>query len=116
MLFGIQIIKNESNRKLYIAEKNIKANIIIAVPKNSFLLKKQIIKIKSLHLINSKEKISSNLKVRIRHLGSLYNGRLIKKNNSYYFSFNKPIEAVAEGQYIVLYDGNKVVGSGEIRL
>ncbi|KKS13083.1 MAG: tRNA-specific 2-thiouridylase MnmA, partial [Candidatus Daviesbacteria bacterium GW2011_GWB1_41_5] len=50
-------ITNKINKKLYVAEKK-KPNTIIAVPKDSPLLKKQIIKIKKLHLINPKEAIS----------------------------------------------------------
>ena len=110
---GFQIKKN-INDKWYVAEKK-KPNTIIIAPKNHPLLKKQAIKIKALHLINPKEKISKSLKARIRHLGNLYQGRLTKKNNHYYFKFAHPIEAVAEGQFIVLYEKNKVIGSGEIR-
>ncbi len=110
---GFQITK-KINEKLYVAEKK-KPNTMIIAPKNHPLLKRQIIKIKAVHLINPKEKISKNLKARIRHLGNLYQGKLIKKNKSYYFKFTRPIEAIAEGQFIVLHDKDKIIGGGEIR-
>lgn len=111
---GIQLNKKAENKKLYVAEK--KGNTLIAVPENHLLLKKQIVKIKNLHLINPKEKIPINLKARIRHLGEPHKGKLIKKSNHYYFKFSKPITAVAEGQYIVIYNKKEVIVAGEIRL
>ncbi len=110
---GMQIIK-KINEKLYIAKKNIRNNTIIAVPKNSAMLKKQKIKLKNLHQINPNEKIPRLLKARIRHLGKLNNGRLIKKNKAYYFQFYKPQEQIAEGQYVALYKRNKLMAGGEI--
>lgn len=109
-------IKKSANKKLYVAEKR-KNNIIIAVQKAHPLLEKQKIKIKNIHFINSKEKLpKSNLKARIRHLGKLHKGRLTKQNNSYYFIFKKPIESIAEGQFIVLYHKDRVIASGEMRI
>ncbi len=110
---GFEFLKNKGNNKLYVAQKK-RNNTIVAVPKGHFLLKKQEIKIKNFHLVNSKEKIPKNLRARIRHLGSLHKGRLIKEKGSYCFAFMKPIEQIAEGQYIVLYCGERVVGSGEM--
>ena len=108
-------INKHINDKWYVAEKK-KNNVLVIAPKNHFILKKQIIKIKSLHLINPKEKIPSPLKARIRHLGALNKGILKRNKSSYYFEFSKPIEQVAEGQFIVLYHKNQVVASGEIRV
>lgn len=111
---GLIINKHTSN-KWYIAEKK-KNNILVIAPKNHPLLKRQIIRIKSLHLINPREKISPLLKARIRHLGSLNKGTFIKRLNSFYFKFSRPVQAIAEGQFIVLYHNNKVIASGEIRV
>ena len=115
--FGININKPKeyAQSKLYIAEK--KGNNLIVAPDGHPLLKKREIIIKSLHLINPKEKIpKTDLKVRIRHRGQLNPGKLIKKNNHPVFIFSKPVQAIAEGQFAVLYHKNQVIGSGEIRL
>lgn len=105
-------IKKHLKGKWYIAEKR-RNNIIIIAPKNSPLLKKQKLKIKKIHLINPKEKIPSNLKARIRHLGKLHKGKLSKKNH-YYFTFFKPVEQIAPGQSIVIYNRINLIGKGEI--
>ncbi len=105
----ISLNKKHANKKLYIAEKR-KNNVLLVAPPNHPSLKKQKIKIKSFHKINPNEKIPSNLKARIRHLGKLLPGSL-KKN---IFTFKKPQEQLAEGQSIVLYHKNVVIGGGEI--
>jgi len=106
-------IKNnyKPQEKLYIAEK--KGNDIIVAIKNHPILKKKKIKIKNLHIINPKNKIpKTNLKARIRHLDQLNKGKLSKD----IFTLEKPIESVAEGQAIVIYRGQELIGGGEIRL
>jgi tRNA U34 2-thiouridine synthase MnmA/TrmU len=77
-------------------------------------LKKKQVSIKNLHLINPDEKIPNNLRARIRHLGQLHKGKLTKKGSHYIFTFSKPIEALAEGQSIVIYKNKQVLGGGEI--
>jgi len=106
--------KELSQTKLYIAEK--KNNNLIVVPENHPLLSKKEIILFNPHFINLKDKIPSKLSARIRHLGQLYQGKLIKKSNNFVFISNNPIPSVAEGQYLVLYNKERVVGAGEIRL
>jgi len=105
-----------AQKRYYIADKIRSTNTIIAAPEGHPSLKKKVVIIKKFHLINPKEKIKGNLKARIRHLGKLIPGKLIKQKGKYMFIFNKPIEAIAEGQSIVLYHNEIVVGGGEIRL
>ncbi len=99
-----------SKNRLYVAKKQ--GNTIIAVEENSSLLKTQLINIKSLHLINPKNPIPSNLKGRIRSLGEFHSGNLIKNKSHYTFKFNKPIHALAPGQYLVLYKNQELIASG----
>ncbi|MCX8159272.1 MAG: tRNA 2-thiouridine(34) synthase MnmA [Candidatus Pacearchaeota archaeon] len=106
--------KKFAQEKYYVAKKIPKTNTIIAAPKNHPILKKSQIIIKNFHLINPKEKIPKKLKARIRHLGKLHPGKLIRKNKKFVFISDKPIEYVAEGQSIVIYNKNVVVGGGEI--
>jgi len=113
---GMQIKKPKqfAQKRYYIAEKR-KNNIIIAAPENHPLLKKKQVIIKNLHLINPNEIIpKANLTARIRHLGKMHKGGLTKHNSQYIFKFSKPVEALAEGQSIVLYHKNQVLGGGEI--
>jgi len=114
---GINIEKphQHATSRYYISEKR-KNNLLVVAPEGHPALKRKEITIKDLHLINKKENIPSNLKARIRHLGQLHSGKLIKKSNKYHFIFSKPVDALAEGQYVVLYNKQQVIGSGEIRL
>jgi tRNA-specific 2-thiouridylase len=104
--------RNKVKTKLYVAEK--KANTITVAPKNHPILKKRKITIRKFHKINPKQKIPKNLKARIRHLGSLLPGKLTKKSNKYLFVLKKPIEALAPGQAIVLYNKQQLIAGGEI--
>ncbi len=112
---GINITKPKylAQEKLYISEKT-KSNELIVAPENHHSLLKREVHITNLHLINKKDRVKSNLTARIRHLGQLNPGKLIKKSQKYYFLFNKPVKAPAAGQYLVLYDKDKVLGSAEI--
>lgn len=108
--------KEFAQKRWYIAKKIPKTNTIIAAPENHPILKRQKVIIKSLHLINPKDKIpKSNLTARIRHLGKFHKGTLKKQKSHYIFTFNKPIESIAEGQSLVIYHKNQVLGGGEIR-
>ncbi len=109
---GITINKQHAQKKYFIAKKIKSTNTIIAVPENHPLLKQTKIKIIKFHKINPKQFLPKLLQARIRHLGKLYSGKLTKN----IFTSNKPIPYVAEGQYIILYKHQQLVGGGEIRL
>lgn len=113
---GINFKKiKEDNKKWYIAEKR-KPNTLIITPENHPSLARSKIIIKSLHLINKNNSIPLILKARIRHLGQFIPGKLTKSNGKYHFNLKSPSTGIAEGQHLVLYHGDKVVGGGEIRL
>ena len=103
--------KKDAQKRFYIAEKIIKKNILVVAPENHPILRKNAIRMKNIHLINQNEKLpKSGVKARIRHLGRLYEGKLIKNK----FIFHKPVESIAPGQIIVIYKKDKVLASGEI--
>lgn len=107
---SIEKPKEDAQKRFYVAKK-LKPNTLIVAPENHPILKKKKVNMKDLHLINPEEKIpKSGLKARIRHLGRFHEGKL-RKNE---FVFNKEIESVAPGQYIVIYHKGKVIASGEI--
>lgn len=109
---GIKIKKQktDSQKRFYVAKK-IKPNTLIVAPEGHLLLKSNIIHIENLHQINPNERIPNVSKARIRHLGQLHEGKLIKNK----FILKKPIESVAPGQIAVFYNKDKVVASGEIK-
>ncbi len=100
--------------RFYIVSKKIKKNEITLAPENHPAMLTKTILLSKFHKINKKEKIPSKLKARIRHLGQLHAGTLIKRGSGYSFIFTKPQEAVAPGQKLVLYNKKQLVASGEI--
>jgi tRNA-uridine 2-sulfurtransferase len=102
--------------KHYIAKKNPKTNTITIAPKNSPFLKTKKIKLIKFHKINPKISLpKKNLKARYRHLGSLIQGKLTKHKSKYNFTFNKPQQQIAQGQQLVIYKGQELIASGEMR-
>ena len=102
--------------RLYVAKK-LKGNKLVVAPFRDKILLTKKVWIKKMHLINPAEKINGKkFGARIRHLGILINGKLICKTGRFCFEFNRGVFGLAEGQYIVLYSGEKLVGGGEIRL
>ncbi len=100
-------------KKLYIAEKK-KNNVLVVVEEGDRLLKRKKVFVKGLHWVGSE--VRSGLKGRIRHLGSLVGGVLRKEKGRWVFVFSRGVEGLAEGQYLVLYKADVLVGGGEIRL
>src|SRR3989338_3936521 len=72
------------------------------------------IDVKGFHWIGSP--LRSGLKARIRHLGELYGGKLVKRGGRLGWEFSHGVQGVAPGQSIVFYSKGRVVGGGEIRL
>jgi tRNA-specific 2-thiouridylase len=116
--------KKDSNFQLerwYVAKKDIKKNIIIAAPQDHSLNFRKEIKITDFHLISDKEskfkKSKTRVLSRIRHVGELLPSILSynKKTKHFHVILNEPITGISEGQAIVLYQGEKVLGGGEIR-
>lgn len=122
--YGFEIDRGNNKTKpskWYVAKKEIKTNTIIAAPENHPLNFRKEIIIKDLHLISDKEKTFQNKSTkvfsRIRHVGELLLSTLYynKKTKQFQIILNKEITGISEGQAIVLYQGKKVLGGGEIK-
>ncbi len=108
---------------MYVVKKDIQNNVLI-VGNGDIPTTDQLI-ITGLHYVCSAAKeqlISSNLKIRIRHLGELISCQ-IEPIESHLSSFEclkctlqKSDNGVAEGQHAVLYLGDEVIGGGTIML
>jgi tRNA-specific 2-thiouridylase len=112
--------KEQQLERWYVARKNAKKNIIIAAPQNHELNFRKKIIIKEFHLISdNKEDFKKNPKrilCRIRNVGELLPCTISYNKNKKQFQVNlkKPITGVSEGQAIVLYKKEKVLGGGTI--
>lgn len=121
--YGFEIDRGDKHKpsKWYVAKKIPEKNIIIAAPENHELNFRKEIIIKNLHLISEKENEFKNKKIRvfsrIRHVGELLPSTLVHNKKTKMFSviLDSPITGVSEGQAIVLYQKDKVLGGGEIR-
>ncbi len=123
--YGFEIDRGNKNKpsKWYVARKDAKTNTIIAAPENHPLNFRRDMVVKGIHLIDNllinEIKIGDKLKIlsRIRHVGELLPSTLIyyKKSKQFKVTLNKPITGISEGQAIVLYRGEKVLGGGEIK-
>ncbi len=108
--------KKKNSGKLFVARK-LPENKLMIAPFGHEVLKTLKVYLKDFKLINNNEKVfGKRFSARIRHLGKLHSGRLMKEKDKEVFVFDKGVEGVAEGQFIVLYSRGRVVGGGEIRL
>ncbi len=107
--------RNKVKSKLYIADKNLKSNVLKVAPeKHPSLLKKQF-KVIKINWINKVPRFPSNVKVRIRHLGPLISAKIERKDDLIILNLKKSILGLAEGQSCVIYKNSEVLGGGEIR-
>jgi tRNA-specific 2-thiouridylase len=128
---GMHLNKGAANKKWLIAKKIPRSNTLVVAPENHPSLKTKEIKLKKLHIINPRTPLpKSNLKARIRHLGTLLPGKLktarpgrsttnsgregLRAGARYSFIPTKPISAVAPGQTLVLHHNQELIASGEI--
>jgi len=118
--YGFEIERENKTKpsKWYVARKNIKTNTIIAAPKNHPLNFRKNIIVKNLYLISDNKNKFKNKRTkvfsRIRHVGELLPSKLFYENGKWKINLNKAITGVSEGQAIVLYQGEKCLGGGEI--
>lgn len=121
--YGFEIDRGDKTKpsKWYVANKNVKTNTITAAPENHPLNFRKEIIVKELHLISDKKKIFQNKPTkifsRIRHVGELLPSTLYynKKNKQFQIILNEAITGVSEGQAVVIYEKDKVLGGGEIK-
>jgi len=112
---GIEISRNtneKSIRRWYVAKKIQKENIIVAAPENHKLLYRKEIFIKKPFWLSEIPK--GKVRARIRQLGDLMHAKISKNKGKFKVILNKATIGVAEGQAIVLYSKEKVLGGGEI--
>ncbi len=118
--FEVERQKNshEKIERWYVARKDIKKNTIIAAPKDHLLNFRKNIIVKNFYLISDKkttfEKKKTKVLSRIRHVGELLPSILEYKNKKWKITLKESITGVSEGQAVVLYQGEKCIGGGEI--
>ena len=113
----------QSEQRWYIADKIAKTNEIVVAPEgHPALFRKDIlVKGNDFHFITAdkkqmKEKLKKPKKVtaRIRHVGELQPALLDFNGKDFTITLKKGITGVAQGQSVVLYRKDEVIGGGEI--
>ncbi|HIG51972.1 TPA: tRNA 2-thiouridine(34) synthase MnmA [Candidatus Pacearchaeota archaeon] len=115
--FGIgKKFRNKYGEKLYVVKKDIEKNILVVAEKEHEAHLRSNFFIKNINLIDKKEKFPlEKIKIRIRHLGEFHFANICKKNKKYEVKLKKPMKDIAEGQSVVIYQKEKILGGGEIR-
>ncbi|MEI7719147.1 MAG: aminomethyltransferase beta-barrel domain-containing protein, partial [archaeon] len=120
--YGINISheqeKGQDYSKWYVAKKILKTNTLVVAPKgHKILLRKEMI-IKDFYLIDeSKEeykKKAHTVLARIRQVGELLPSKVFYKKGKFNLVLNEAIRGVSDGQAVVLYKKDKVLGGGTI--
>jgi tRNA-specific 2-thiouridylase len=120
--FGLTISheseKGKDYSRWYVAKKDIKKNIITVAPEeHEILLRKEMI-VKDFYLIdedkNKYKRKAHRVLVRIRQVGELLPAKLFYDKNKFRVVLDNAIRGISDGQAIVFYYGEKVLGGGEI--
>jgi len=120
--YGINISheqeKGKDHSRWYVAKKILEKNILVVAPEEHEILLRNEMKIKNFHLIseNKEDYKKKPVKVlaRIRQVGELLPAKLFYKNNKFNLILNKAIRGISDGQAVVLYKKEKVLGGGTI--
>jgi tRNA-specific 2-thiouridylase len=120
--YGINISheqeKGQDYSKWYIAKKIAKKNTLVVAPEGHQILFRKEMIIRDFYLIdeNKEDYKKKNHKVlaRIRQVGELLPAKLFYRNRKFNLILGKAITGVSEGQAVVLYKKDKVLGGGTI--
>jgi len=126
--FGIEISytlagqDGKDHTRWYVAKKNVKTNTITAAPENHPLLFRKDMLIKEFYLIDEDKKeykkfTKSHPKrvlARIRQVGELLASSLFLEKGKVKLILDKAITGISDGQAVVLYEKEKVLGGGTI--
>jgi tRNA-uridine 2-sulfurtransferase len=105
-------LERASTERYYVVDK--KGNTLTVAQGSHKALKKSLISLKKFHEINPKSKIPRELKARIRHLGPLLPGTLMKTSSGFKFKLSRSRDSIAPGQALVLYKNSELIASAEI--
>jgi len=120
--FGINISheqeKGQDYSKWYIAKKVAKTNTLVVAPEGHQILFRKEMIIKDFYLIDEDKeaykKKTNKVLARIRQVGELLPAKLFYKNGKFNLILDKAITGVSDGQAVVLYKKDKVLGGGPI--
>lgn len=100
----------------FVIEKNKKRNELVVAKgvNNKSLFNKELIASKFNWINTEKVKFPLSCHARVRYRQPLQKCKVVKKNNKYIITFDKPQRAITPGQFVVLYKLKKMLGGGVI--
>lgn len=97
-------------KPFYVTGKDMGSNTVYVTDDADDLeLSSNAVQLEDLHWISKAPVANQSTQIRVRHRGELVEAKLDEHN---VLNFAKPIKALAAGQSVVLYDGEKVLGGG----
>ena len=114
--------KGGDQKRWYVAKKDAKKNILVVAPEGHEILFRKNIVVRNFYLIDEnkrdykkfKEKNAKKVLVRIRQVGELMPGNLFYEGGKVKLVLDKAITGISDGQAVVFYSGEKVLGGGTI--
>lgn len=107
---------NLANGPFYIIGKNCRKNwLIVSRNKNHPILQNRIIKIKEATWVSTTPQVGKEYQFQSRYRGKIRKGTMKKEKNGWKIILKNSQWAVAAGQSLVVYDGQKVAGGGIIK-
>lgn len=118
--FGIEVQRKqgeESTQRWYVAAKDVEKNEIIVAPEGHEALYRKEVAVTDddFHFIGE-ENMPKKVMARIRHVGELLPATVHhdKEKELFIITLDEAITGVAQGQSVVLYDNDTVIGGGDI--
>lgn len=97
-------------KPFYVTGKDMDSNtVLVTDDANDLELSSNAVQLEDLHWISRAPVANQSAQIRVRHRGELASARLDSDN---ILHFTKPMKALAVGQSVVIYDGQKVLGGG----
>lgn len=97
-------------KPFYVTGKNMDSNTVYVTDDPEDLeLSSGAVQLEDVHWISEPPIADKTIQIRVRHRGELVDAQLDDRN---VLHFTKPIKALAVGQSVVIYDGEKVLGGG----
>jgi len=120
--YGINISheqeKGQDYSKWYIAKKIAKTNTLVVAPEGHQILFRNEMIIRDFYLIDEDKedykKKTNKVLARIRQVGELLPAKVFYKKGKFNLTLDKAITGVSDGQAVVLYKKDKVLGGGTI--
>ncbi len=113
-------VKTDSNKPLYVVDKNFAKNELVVGYEDDALLYKKEAEVADINWVAQAPKLPLNCEVRLRHRQPLQkcvvNGVSSKEYGVVKIEFKKPQRAVTPGQFAVFYKKGECLGGGVINL